>query len=118
VTKVKYEPHHGTATVLAKVSGPGKKIAPRGVRSSGAGIAKLKVTAKAGALKALKKTAKAKVKIALKFVTSEGGVATTSRSLTDASDDQRARLFVPGVAERVALAGYPLSSPPSDRATR
>jgi DNA-binding beta-propeller fold protein YncE len=88
ILKLKYDKGHGTATLLAKVSGPGrvylsgKQVVRDSVRSSGAGIAKLKVAAKGGALKTLRATGKAKLGIKLKFVTSEGGVATSSHSIT------------------------------------
>jgi DNA-binding beta-propeller fold protein YncE len=88
ILKLKYDKAHGTATLLAKVSGPGrlylfgKNVAHRSVRSSGAGIAKLKVQAAGGALKALRATGKAKLKLQVKFVTSEGGVAKKHRAAT------------------------------------
>jgi hypothetical protein len=88
ILKLKYDKAHGTATLLAKLSGPGrlylygKNVARRSVRSSGAGIAKLKVAAKGGALRTLRATGKAKLRLQLKFVTSEGGIARKSRAAT------------------------------------
>jgi DNA-binding beta-propeller fold protein YncE len=88
LTKVKLDKHHGTATVLAKVSGPGmltltgKNVVRRTVKASGVGIAKLKVVAKGKALKALRKTGKVRVGITVKFVATEGATASTSRSIT------------------------------------
>lgn len=88
VTKVKYDKKNGTATILTGVSGPGKvtlsgkQVVRDSVHSSGVGIAKLKVIAKGKSLKTLKKTGKAKLKVALKFVTTEGGVAQASPSIT------------------------------------
>ena len=88
VTKIKRDRHDGTATVLVKVSAPGRlyltgrRVARTSVKSSGAGIAKVTVTAKGEALKTLRATGIVKVQIALKFVTGEGSVSSTSRSIT------------------------------------
>lgn len=88
LTKLKFDKRHGTATVLATISGPGtvtltgKKVVRRSVKTAGAGIAKLKVAAKGKALKALRKTGKVKVKFAVKFVATEGASASKSRSVT------------------------------------
>ena len=86
--RVKLDKRHGTATVLAKVSGPGtltmtgKKVVRRSVKASGAGIAKLKVASKGGALKTLIKAGKVKVRITLRFLATEGARAAATRKLT------------------------------------
>jgi sugar lactone lactonase YvrE len=88
VLKVKSQPGRGTATVLAKLSGPGTvalsgtKVVRDSVKVAGAGIAKLKVVAKGGTAKALARDGKARVRVRLTFVTSEGGIASRSRALT------------------------------------
>ena len=88
IEQLKFDKGHGTATLLAKVSGPGRlylygrNVMRDSVHSSGAGIAKLKVAAKGVALKSLRATGKVTLKMQLKFVTSEGGVANKSRAVT------------------------------------
>lgn len=87
IFKVKRDPRHGTATVLAKVSGPGTvtmsgtKVVRDSVKAAGAGIAKLKVVAKGGTARALLRGGKARVRVRLTFVTSEGRIASRSRAL-------------------------------------
>jgi hypothetical protein len=86
--RVKFDKRHGTATVLAKVSGPGiltmtgKKVVRRSVKASGAGIAKLKVASKGGALKTLIKAGEVKVRITVRFLATEGARASATRKLT------------------------------------
>lgn len=88
LTKVKYDKRHGTATLLATLSGPGKltltgkNVVRRTVKAAGVGVAKLEVAAKGKALKKLRKTGKVKVQFAVRFVASEGASASASRSLT------------------------------------
>jgi len=88
VTKIKRDRHSGTATVLVKVSAPGRlyltgrRVDRTSVKSSGAGIAKVTVKAKGQALKTLRATGIVTVQIALKFVTGEGSVSSTSRAVT------------------------------------
>jgi hypothetical protein len=87
LTKVKLDRRHGTATILANVSGPGtltlagKKVVGRSVKASGAGIAKVKVAAKGGALKTLIRSRKVKVRVTLKFRATEGGRASVSKAI-------------------------------------
>jgi DNA-binding beta-propeller fold protein YncE len=87
LAKVKLDRRHGTATILANVSGPGtltlggKKVVRRSVKASGAGIAKVKVAAKGGALKTLIRSHKVKVRFALRFLATEGGKATVTRTV-------------------------------------
>jgi sugar lactone lactonase YvrE len=88
LTRVKLDRHHGTATILAKVSGPGtltlsgRKVVGRSVKASGAGIAKVKVAAKGGALKTLIRSRKVKVLVKLGFRATEGGRASVSKVIT------------------------------------
>ena len=87
VTEVKLDKRHGTAMIFARVLVPGTaklsgpEVVRRSVKTAGAGVAKLKVVAKGEALKALRRTGKAKVRVVINFVTGEGSVATTSRSV-------------------------------------
>jgi hypothetical protein len=87
LTKVKFDRMDGTAILFAKVSAPGKvmlsgrRIVHRQSRSAGVGIVKLEVTAKGKALRVLRQDGKAQARVLVKFVTSEGAVATASRSL-------------------------------------
>jgi DNA-binding beta-propeller fold protein YncE len=87
LTKVKLDRKHGTATILANVSGPGtltltgKKVVRRSVKASGAGIAKVKVAAKGGALKTLIRSHKVKVRFGLSFVAAEGGRASAAKAI-------------------------------------
>ncbi len=87
IVKVKRELRRGTATVLAKVSGPGTvtmsgaKVVRDSVKAAGAGVTKLRVVAKGGTAKALLRDGKAQVRFRLTFVTSEGGIASKSRAL-------------------------------------
>ena len=86
--RVKFDKRHGTATVLAKVSGPGtltltgKKVVKRSVKTSGAGIAKLKVASKGGALKTLIKAGSVKVRIRIGFLATEGARVSVTRKIT------------------------------------
>jgi hypothetical protein len=87
VTKVTYLKAAGTATVLVKASGAGKvTLSGKGVigasaKSSGSGIAKLKVAAAGQARKALRRTGTAKVTVTIKF-TGSGGTASKKQALT------------------------------------
>jgi DNA-binding beta-propeller fold protein YncE len=81
VTKVKYEFAKGTAFVSTKVPGPGKvflsggQVVGKQVRSSAAGVARLKLVAKGKALKELRANGKVKVRVTIKFVADDGSVA-------------------------------------------
>ncbi len=88
LTRVKFDKNHGTATILVNVSGPGtlslsgKKVVPRSVKASGAGIAKLKVASKGGALKTLIRSGKVRVRLTVKFLATEGARASATRAIT------------------------------------
>jgi DNA-binding beta-propeller fold protein YncE len=87
LTKVKFDKEHGTATILANVSGPGtltlngKKVIHRSVTTSGAGIAKLKVATKGNPLKTLIKSGRVKVRVTVAFAATEGARASSSRAI-------------------------------------
>jgi DNA-binding beta-propeller fold protein YncE len=87
IVKVKRELRRGTATLLAKVSGPGTvklsgtKVVRDSIKATGAGVTKLKVAARGGTARALLRAGKARVRVRLTFVTSEGAVASKSRVL-------------------------------------
>jgi hypothetical protein len=84
---VKFDKHHGTATIVATVSGPGRlflsgnKVVPRSVPTSGAGVAKLKVAAKGFALKTLIQEGTVRVGVRVTFLAAEGARATVTRTI-------------------------------------
>jgi hypothetical protein len=88
VTKVTYLKARGTATVQVKTSGSGKVtlsgkgVVGASVKSSAAGVAKLKVVTTGQARKALRRTGKAKVTVTIKFSGSAAGTVSKSQALT------------------------------------
>ncbi|HJZ38480.1 MAG TPA: hypothetical protein VJ204_19575 [Solirubrobacterales bacterium] len=87
IVKVKRELRRGSATLLAKVSGPGTvtlrgtKVVRDSVKAAGAGVVKLKVVAKGGTARELLRDGKARVRVRLTLVTADGGIASKSRAL-------------------------------------
>ena len=88
ITKVKLNKKKGTATISAKVSGPGKltltgkNLATAKGTSHGAGVVKLTVKTKGKAMETLAKEGKLKVKVKIAFAPSGGGSkATTTKSV-------------------------------------
>lgn len=88
VLKVKGEPGRGSATVLAKVSGPGTvtlsgtKVVRDSVKVAGAGVAKVRIAAKGEALAALRRTGRERVRVRVTFVAADGVIVSRSRVLT------------------------------------